>query len=199
MRICCGSTRCHCRLAIHLASCFPFREAKEWFLYWLLVFSTGDPPHFQAQSNMLFHKESRHKSLCSFQFMGASSISHVCPVRSIFSQLHKMHFGLHQLVAMGQCITKSEPAWGRRGAGSKGNTLFSFLHPLQVTETRTGPLGCNSYDNLDSVSSVLLQSTESKLHLQGRTWEGGRGAIIRAQSGGCNERGVTFFYFPCLL
>ncbi|KAH0615549.1 hypothetical protein JD844_004966 [Phrynosoma platyrhinos] len=36
-----------------------------------------------------------------------------------------------------------------------------------VTETRTGPLGCNSYDNLDSVSSVLLQSTESKLHLQG--------------------------------
>lgn len=39
---------------------------------------------------------------------------------------------------------------------------------LQVTETRTGPLGCNSYDNLDSVSSVLLQSTESKLHLQGR-------------------------------
>uniref|UniRef100_A0A2K5N0T2 BMP/retinoic acid-inducible neural-specific protein 1 n=3 Tax=Cercopithecidae TaxID=9527 RepID=A0A2K5N0T2_CERAT len=39
---------------------------------------------------------------------------------------------------------------------------------IKVTETRTGPLGCNSYDNLDSVSSVLLQSTESKLHLQGR-------------------------------
>ncbi|KAM6048217.1 BMP/retinoic acid-inducible neural-specific protein 1 [Chlamydotis macqueenii] len=38
---------------------------------------------------------------------------------------------------------------------------------IKVTETRTGPLGCNSYDNLDSVSSVLLQSTESKLHLQG--------------------------------
>ncbi|XP_034871849.1 BMP/retinoic acid-inducible neural-specific protein 1 isoform X2 [Mirounga angustirostris] len=37
---------------------------------------------------------------------------------------------------------------------------------IKVTETRTGPLGCNSYDNLDSVSSVLLQSTESKLHLQ---------------------------------
>lgn len=38
---------------------------------------------------------------------------------------------------------------------------------LQVTETRTGPLGCSTYDNLDSVSSVLLQSLESKLHLQG--------------------------------
>ncbi|PNJ72402.1 BRINP1 isoform 2 [Pongo abelii] len=38
---------------------------------------------------------------------------------------------------------------------------------IKVTETRTGPLGCNSYDNLDSVSSVLLQSTESKLHLRG--------------------------------
>ncbi|XP_073456797.1 BMP/retinoic acid-inducible neural-specific protein 1 isoform X2 [Aquarana catesbeiana] len=37
---------------------------------------------------------------------------------------------------------------------------------IKVTETRTGPLGCSSYDNLDSVSSVLLQSTESKLHLQ---------------------------------
>ncbi|GAA6073583.1 BMP/retinoic acid-inducible neural-specific protein 1 [Tachysurus ichikawai] len=39
---------------------------------------------------------------------------------------------------------------------------------LQVTETRTGPLGCSTYDNLDSVSSVLLQSPESKLHLQGK-------------------------------
>ncbi|XP_058843161.1 BMP/retinoic acid-inducible neural-specific protein 1 [Acipenser ruthenus] len=38
---------------------------------------------------------------------------------------------------------------------------------IKVTETRTGPLGCSSYDNLDSVSSVLLQSPESKLHLQG--------------------------------
>lgn len=43
-----------------------------------------------------------------------------------------------------------------------------FLIGLQVTETRTGPLGCSSYDNLDSVSSVLLQSPESKLHLQGK-------------------------------
>lgn len=39
---------------------------------------------------------------------------------------------------------------------------------FQVTETRTGPLGCSSYDNLDSVSSILLQSPESKLHLQGK-------------------------------
>lgn len=48
---------------------------------------------------------------------------------------------------------------------------LALLPPPQVTETRTGPLGCNSYDNLDSVSSVLLQSTESKLHLQGRAQE----------------------------
>ncbi|XP_043575860.1 BMP/retinoic acid-inducible neural-specific protein 1 [Chiloscyllium plagiosum] len=38
---------------------------------------------------------------------------------------------------------------------------------IKVTETRTGPLGCSSYENLDSVSSVLLQSPESRLHLQG--------------------------------
>lgn len=37
----------------------------------------------------------------------------------------------------------------------------------QVTETRTGPLGCSNYDNLDSVSSVLVQSPENKVHLQG--------------------------------
>ena len=54
---------------------------------------------------------------------------------------------------------------------SQPRASVSHLSPslsTQVTETRTGPLGCNSYDNLDSVSSVLLQSTESKLHLQGR-------------------------------
>lgn len=39
----------------------------------------------------------------------------------------------------------------------------------QVTETRTGPLGCSNYDNLDSVSSVLVQSPENKVQLQGRT------------------------------
>nr|XP_036878325.1 BMP/retinoic acid-inducible neural-specific protein 2 [Manis javanica] len=37
----------------------------------------------------------------------------------------------------------------------------------QVTETRTGPLGCSNYDNLDSVSSVLVQSPENKVQLLG--------------------------------
>lgn len=47
-------------------------------------------------------------------------------------------------------------------------SLIRTLILLQVTETRSGPLGCSSYDNLDSVSSILLQSPESKLHLQGK-------------------------------
>ncbi|XP_066548543.1 BMP/retinoic acid-inducible neural-specific protein 3 [Amia ocellicauda] len=38
---------------------------------------------------------------------------------------------------------------------------------IKVTEMRTGPLGCSNYDNLDSVSSVLVQSPENKVHLQG--------------------------------
>ncbi|XP_007893718.1 BMP/retinoic acid-inducible neural-specific protein 3 isoform X2 [Callorhinchus milii] len=38
---------------------------------------------------------------------------------------------------------------------------------IKVTETRTGPLGCSNYDNLDSVSSVLVQSPENKIHFQG--------------------------------
>lgn len=37
----------------------------------------------------------------------------------------------------------------------------------QVTETRTGPLGCSNYDSLDSVSSVLVHSPENKIHLKG--------------------------------
>ncbi|KAG9483051.1 hypothetical protein GDO78_009148 [Eleutherodactylus coqui] len=36
-----------------------------------------------------------------------------------------------------------------------------------VTETRTGPLGCSNYDNLDSVSSVLVMGPESKVQLLG--------------------------------
>ena len=45
---------------------------------------------------------------------------------------------------------------------------MSFLFAVtQVTETRTGPLGCSNYDNLDSVSSVLVQSPENKVQLQG--------------------------------
>lgn len=47
-----------------------------------------------------------------------------------------------------------------------------WIHP-QVTETRTGPLGCSNYDNLDSVSSVLVQSPENKVQLQGRLGLGG--------------------------
>lgn len=46
--------------------------------------------------------------------------------------------------------------------------LFVCLFVIaQVTETRTGPLGCSNYDNLDSVSSVLVQSPENKVQLQG--------------------------------
>ena len=46
--------------------------------------------------------------------------------------------------------------------------FFFFLCVVaQVTETRTGPLGCSNYDNLDSVSSVLVQSPENKVQLQG--------------------------------
>ncbi|KAI5612651.1 BMP/retinoic acid-inducible neural-specific protein 3 isoform X1 [Silurus asotus] len=38
---------------------------------------------------------------------------------------------------------------------------------IKVTETRTGPLGCSNYDNLDSVSSVLAHSPENRIQLQG--------------------------------
>ncbi|EPQ07113.1 Protein FAM5B [Myotis brandtii] len=38
---------------------------------------------------------------------------------------------------------------------------------IKVTETRTGPLGCSNYDNLDSVSSVLVQSPENRVQLLG--------------------------------
>ena len=49
-----------------------------------------------------------------------------------------------------------------------GFTLDCFLSTSsQVTETRTGPLGCSNYDNLDTVSSVLVHSPENKIHLQG--------------------------------
>lgn len=45
---------------------------------------------------------------------------------------------------------------------------YSFpLSVSQVTETRTGPLGCSNYDSLDSVSSVLVHSPENKIHLKG--------------------------------
>nr|XP_055058859.1 BMP/retinoic acid-inducible neural-specific protein 3 [Misgurnus anguillicaudatus] len=54
------------------------------------------------------------------------------------------------------------------------DSTLRTLHHLQiastaikVTETRTGPLGCSNYDNLDSVSSVLVHSQENKVQLQG--------------------------------
>ncbi|XP_051545178.1 BMP/retinoic acid-inducible neural-specific protein 1-like [Myxocyprinus asiaticus] len=55
----------------------------------------------------------------------------------------------------------------RDGTMRKLHEIQISSNAIKVTETRTGPLGCSTYDNLDSVSSVLLQSPESKLHLQG--------------------------------
>ncbi|KAM6900973.1 BMP/retinoic acid-inducible neural-specific protein 1 [Lycodopsis pacificus] len=55
----------------------------------------------------------------------------------------------------------------RDGTMRKLHEIQISTNAIKVTETRTGPLGCSSYDNLDSVSSILLQSPESKLHLQG--------------------------------
>ncbi|KAF5898261.1 BMP/retinoic acid-inducible neural-specific protein 3-like, partial [Clarias magur] len=43
----------------------------------------------------------------------------------------------------------------------------ALLYSCTVTETRTGPLGCSNYDNLDSVSSVLVHSPENRIQLQG--------------------------------
>jgi len=59
--------------------------------------------------------------------------------------------------------------------GAKGNCEWNKIHEgvisvAQVTETRTGPLGCSNYDNLDSVSSVLVQSPENKVQLQGECY-----------------------------
>ncbi|XP_016100524.1 BMP/retinoic acid-inducible neural-specific protein 3 isoform X1 [Sinocyclocheilus grahami] len=55
----------------------------------------------------------------------------------------------------------------------RDSTLWKLHHlqiastAIKVTETRTGPLGCSNYDNLDSVSSVLVHSQENKVQLQG--------------------------------
>lgn len=49
------------------------------------------------------------------------------------------------------------------------NKALKYLLVSQVTETRTGPLGCSNYDSLDSVSSVLVHSPENKIHLKGMT------------------------------
>ncbi|CAL8269425.1 unnamed protein product [Arctogadus glacialis] len=65
---------------------------------------------------------------------------------------------------------------------------------IKVTETRTGPLGCSNYDNLDSVSSVLVQSPENKINLQGLQAilpEHLRARFVQAALSyiGCNEEG----------
>ncbi|XP_023853930.1 BMP/retinoic acid-inducible neural-specific protein 3-like [Salvelinus sp. IW2-2015] len=65
---------------------------------------------------------------------------------------------------------------------------------IKVTETRTGPLGCSNYDNLDSVSSVLVQSPENKINLQGLQTilpEYLRARFVQAALNyiGCNEEG----------
>ncbi|KAF3690575.1 BMP/retinoic acid-inducible neural-specific protein 3 DBCCR1-like protein 1 Precursor [Channa argus] len=74
-------------------------------------------------------------------------------------------------------------------SGSWGHKVYS-----KVTETRTGPLGCSNYDNLDSVSSVLVQSPENKIHLQGLQAilpEYLRARFVQAALSyiGCNEEG----------
>ncbi|XP_072294735.1 BMP/retinoic acid-inducible neural-specific protein 3-like [Eucyclogobius newberryi] len=66
---------------------------------------------------------------------------------------------------------------------------------IKVTETRTGPLGCSNYDNLDSVSSVLVQSPENKINLQGLQSvlpEYLRARFVEAALSyiGCNEEGA---------
>lgn len=53
-----------------------------------------------------------------------------------------------------------------------------------MTETRTGPLGCSNYDNLDSVSSVLVQSPENKVQLQGRAHAAGTAQVPPRGAGG---------------
>ncbi|CAL8319350.1 unnamed protein product [Arctogadus glacialis] len=65
---------------------------------------------------------------------------------------------------------------------------------IRVTETRTGPLGCSNYDNLDTVSSVLVHSPENKVLLQGMQMVLPpylRGRFIQAALNyiGCKSRG----------
>ncbi|CAL8280978.1 unnamed protein product [Lota lota] len=65
---------------------------------------------------------------------------------------------------------------------------------IRVTETRTGPLGCSNYDNLDTVSSVLVHSPENKVLLQGMqmvlpTYLRGRFVQAALNYIGCKSRG----------
>ncbi|KAJ3594341.1 hypothetical protein NHX12_003648 [Muraenolepis orangiensis] len=73
---------------------------------------------------------------------------------------------------------------GGGGGGGRG----------EVTETRTGPLGCSNYDNLDTVSSVLVHSPENKVLLQGLqvvlpTYLRGRFVQAALNYIGCKSRG----------
>lgn len=182
LHICCGSTRHRCGLAIHLRILLSNKRSQGIIpllasdvLQWRSSMRNINLQDLVAKPRITCSTTKEADTIHSifFQLVSEPNITRVCPVRGISPQLGKMHFGLHRLVPRGHCMTRCKPAWGRCDAAIEGNTL-SFLHPPQVTETRTGPLGCNSYDNLDSVSSVLLQSTESKLHLQGRAEERGR-------------------------
>lgn len=69
-------------------------------------------------------------------------------------------------------LVDTDGSFQRRGADEKTTTRIQKTHILwnvsQVTETRTGPLGCSNYDNLDTVSSVLVHSPENKVQLQGK-------------------------------
>lgn len=70
----------------------------------------------------------------------------------------------------GLCGTSKDLLWVFTHAFrlKKGECLVVLIF-WQVTETRTGPLGCSNYDNLDTVSSVLVHSPENKVQLQGKT------------------------------
>lgn len=109
VHVCCGSTRHHCGLAIHL--CILLSNKRSQGIIPLLASDVlqwtssekhqSGGPHCQAQNNVQHHKESGYNSLYFFQPVSVPNISRVCPAWGIFSQLGKMHFGLRQLVTRG--------------------------------------------------------------------------------------------------
>lgn len=66
-----------------------------------------------------------------------------------------------------------------------------------MTETRTGPLGCSNYDNLDSISSVLVHSPENKIQLQGTSETRSTDKMSTGVSlwKNINESGVAFMVY----
>lgn len=70
--------------------------------------------------------------------------------------------------------------------GKKGVKKCLLSLCFQVTEMRTGPLGCSNYDNLDTVSSVLVHSPENKVQLQGKF------VFLRAE-----QRWKSLLFFLC--